>query len=122
MPIQASGPYRDRSAGIDVVGSIVKRASYCQLMPEGGEGTKLRGGSISTARTLGTGRLAKAPIAYRYPVSSGFMPRRSPPTSSVDTLGRRGRRVTGPRRRVADLLDRRGGTFTAADLLDDADQ
>lgn len=50
------------------------------------------------------------------------MPRRSAPTSIVDTLGRRGRRLTGPRRRVADLLDRRGGTFTAADLLDDAGQ
>jgi len=42
------------------------------------------------------------------------------PASIVDTLGRQGRRLTGPRRRVADLLNRRGGTFTAADLLDDA--
>ena len=46
----------------------------------------------------------------------------STPASIVDTLGRRGRRLTGARRRVADLLDRHAGTFTAADLLDDAGQ
>jgi Fur family ferric uptake transcriptional regulator len=36
------------------------------------------------------------------------------------TLGRRGRRLTGPRRRVAQLVGRQHGTFTAAELLDDA--
>lgn len=40
----------------------------------------------------------------------------------VDTLSRRGRRLTAPRRRVAELLGERSGTFTAADLLDDADR
>jgi Fur family ferric uptake transcriptional regulator len=40
----------------------------------------------------------------------------------VETLGRRGLRLTGARRRVADLLGQRAGTFTAADLLDDADR
>jgi Fur family transcriptional regulator, ferric uptake regulator len=38
----------------------------------------------------------------------------------VETLGRRGHRLTGARRRVAELLGERSGTFTAADLLDDA--
>lgn len=40
----------------------------------------------------------------------------------VETLGRRGHRLTAPRRRVAELLGERSGTFTAADLLDDADR
>ena len=38
----------------------------------------------------------------------------------VEALKRGGHRLTGPRRRVADLLARREGTFTAADLLEDA--
>ena len=40
----------------------------------------------------------------------------------VDTLERRGHLLTRPRRRVAELLGQRRGTFTAADLLDDADR
>jgi Fur family transcriptional regulator, ferric uptake regulator len=42
------------------------------------------------------------------------------PTTFVSALEETGRRLTGPRRRVAGLLDRRQGTFTAADLLADA--
>ena len=38
----------------------------------------------------------------------------------VDALERRGLRLTRPRRHVAELLERRAGTFTAADILDDA--
>ena len=40
----------------------------------------------------------------------------------VEALEETGRRLTRPRRRVAELLGRRRGTFTAADLLDEADQ
>ena len=40
----------------------------------------------------------------------------------AETLGRRGLRLTGARRRVADMLEHRRGTFTAADLLEDADR
>lgn len=38
----------------------------------------------------------------------------------VTALEERGHRLTRPRRRVAELLAKRRGTFTAADLLDDA--
>ena len=76
MPIQVSGPCRDQSADIDVVGSIVKRASCCHLLPEGGAWSNLRANPDFTERTLGTGSLAKAPIPYRDPVSSG---RHGPP-------------------------------------------
>jgi Fur family ferric uptake transcriptional regulator len=43
------------------------------------------------------------------------------PKGFVTALEETGRRLTGPRRRMAELLDRRRGTFTAADLLDEAD-
>jgi Fe2+ or Zn2+ uptake regulation protein len=46
----------------------------------------------------------------------------APTTPIVESLGRRGLRVTGPRRHVADLLGERRGTFTAADLLGDAER
>jgi Fe2+ or Zn2+ uptake regulation protein len=42
------------------------------------------------------------------------------PKGFVSALEETGHRLTGPRRRMAELLDRRRGTFTAADLLDDA--
>jgi Fur family ferric uptake transcriptional regulator len=48
------------------------------------------------------------------------VPPQTPPI--VKALERRGHRLTRPRRHVADLLDRRTGTFTAADLLSDADR
>ncbi|MDP8905065.1 MAG: transcriptional repressor [Chloroflexota bacterium] len=38
----------------------------------------------------------------------------------IDALERRGHRLTAPRRRVARLIARRDGHFTAADLLEDA--
>jgi Fur family transcriptional regulator, ferric uptake regulator len=41
-------------------------------------------------------------------------------TPSEVALGAAGYRLTGPRRAVADLIARREGHFTAADLLDDA--
>jgi Fe2+ or Zn2+ uptake regulation protein len=41
-------------------------------------------------------------------------------TPSEAALGAAGYRLTGPRRAVADLIARRDGHFTAADLLDDA--
>jgi len=47
----------------------------------------------------------------------------APSTSAApiaETLGRRGLRLTGARQRVADMLEKRRGTFTAADLLEDA--
>ena len=46
----------------------------------------------------------------------------TPPTppAFVSALERSGHRVTEPRRSVAALIADRGGTFTAADLLDDA--
>jgi Fe2+ or Zn2+ uptake regulation protein len=50
------------------------------------------------------------------------MPTATPPPAIVETLGRRGLRLTGARRRVADLLGQHAGTFTAADLLDEADR
>ncbi len=40
--------------------------------------------------------------------------------SSIAALEGAGYRLTGPRRAVADLITRREGHFTAADLLDDA--
>jgi Fur family ferric uptake transcriptional regulator len=40
----------------------------------------------------------------------------------VAALEQTGHRLTSPRRRMAELLDRRRGTFTAADLLDEAEQ
>ena len=43
----------------------------------------------------------------------------TPPTF-VSALERAGQRVTDPRRSVADLIARRRGHFTAADLLHDA--
>lgn len=43
-----------------------------------------------------------------------------PATPLVDALARAGARVTGPRRRVAELIGGRTGHFTAADLLEDA--
>lgn len=50
------------------------------------------------------------------------MARQTSAAPLAETLGRRGLRLTGARRRVADMLDRRRGTFTAADLLEDADR
>jgi Fur family ferric uptake transcriptional regulator len=44
------------------------------------------------------------------------------PAPFVDALAQRGHRLTRPRRSVAELLARQGGTFTAADLLEDADR
>ncbi|MFM2105633.1 MAG: hypothetical protein RL338_665 [Chloroflexota bacterium] len=41
-------------------------------------------------------------------------------TPLVDALARSGARVTGPRRRVAELIGARAGHFTAADLIEDA--
>jgi len=40
--------------------------------------------------------------------------------SQLIALGRAGYRLTGPRRTVADMIARRRGHFTAADLVDDA--
>ncbi|MES2210703.1 MAG: Fur family transcriptional regulator [Chloroflexota bacterium] len=42
------------------------------------------------------------------------------PDSPLAALDRAGYRLTGPRRAVADLIARREGHFTAADLVDDA--
>jgi Fe2+ or Zn2+ uptake regulation protein len=42
------------------------------------------------------------------------------PGSQLAALDRAGYRLTGPRRAVADLIARRQGHFTAADLVDDA--
>ena len=42
------------------------------------------------------------------------------PAPFVLALEQEGHRLTSPRRRVAELLGQRLGTFTAADLLDDA--
>lgn len=42
------------------------------------------------------------------------------PASPLDALNRAGYRMTGPRRVVADLIARREGHFTAADLISDA--
>lgn len=44
----------------------------------------------------------------------------SHPTAPLAALDRAGYRLTGPRRAVAELIGRRTGHFTAADLLDDA--
>ena len=42
------------------------------------------------------------------------------PAAPLAALDRAGYRLTGPRRAVADLIGRRAGHFTAADLVDDA--
>ena len=42
------------------------------------------------------------------------------PADPLAALDRAGYRLTGPRRAVAELIGRRAGHFTAADLLDDA--
>ena len=122
MPIQVSGPCRDQSAGIDVVGSIVKRASYCHFVPEGGARTKLRASKSLRYGPLVPPRSRKFPFLIETQYHLARMAPVTSPTTIVDTLGRRGLRLTGARRRVADMLDRRGGTFTAADLLDDAER
>jgi Fur family transcriptional regulator, ferric uptake regulator len=121
MPIHVSGPCRDQSVGIDVVGSIVKRASYCHFLPEGGA-TR----SYGPRATRRYGPLVP-PVRRNLPLlieTQYHLRRMANVTSSAsitDTFGRRGLRLTGPRRRVAEMLDRRRGTFTAADLLDDAE-
>jgi len=46
--------------------------------------------------------------------------RRRPADALLDTLGRAGLRLTAPRRAVADLIARRDGHFTAAELVNDA--
>ena len=43
-----------------------------------------------------------------------------PPVAPLAALDRAGYRLTGPRRAVAELIRRRTGHFTAADLVDDA--
>jgi Fe2+ or Zn2+ uptake regulation protein len=47
-------------------------------------------------------------------------PRPVLPVSSITALEGAGYRLTGPRRAVANLITRREGHFTAADLVDDA--
>lgn len=44
-----------------------------------------------------------------------------PPAALLSALETAAERLTGPRRRVAELISRREGHFSAADLLDDAE-
>jgi len=79
-----------------------------------------RGSARAAARRTRQGRSPSGPSSRPPLLRLGIILDMEDSRPLVDTLGREGYRVTGPRRKVADLIAGRTGHFTAADLTEDA--